>query len=467
MQRRGKQAFMGVGLVVLAATVPVAANAETIRESLASAYSYSPQLNAARAALRITNENVPQALAGYRPTISLNADIGQQHNITSTSAGSQSTSIRGRSETNQTPGGYGFTVNQTLFNGFLTDNQVRQAEALVRAQRETLRTAEQNVMLAAVTSFMDVVRDQAILKLQKNNVVVLTEQLRQTRDRFKVGEVTRTDVAQSESQLQAGISQVSAAEAALILSKANYRQQIGRDPGNLNPKTNVEQILPKTVAAAVEIGANEHPQVRAAFYNVDSAAFAIHIAEAALYPTISVSGSASTGFNRAVGNNTAETYSVVGRVTVPIYEGGIAASRVRQAKESLGQTRIQVDQVRDQIRNLVVSNWGSLASQRAQVSASEAQIKAAQIAFDSIREEARVGQRTILDVLNTQQILLNAQVALVRAQHDRVVAAYTLLGALGRLGADQLQLGVNLHDPTTHYEQVRDRWHGLRTPGGE
>ena len=441
--------------------------AQTIRDALASAYVYNPQLNAARAALRVTNESVPQALAGYRPTLSLNADLGAQHNINTTGQGSQTTAGAGRQETNQTPAGYSFTVNQTLFNGFSTDNQVRQAESLVRAQRETLRTAEQSIMLLAVTAFMDVVRDQAILKLQKNNVVVLTEQLRQTRDRFKVGEVTRTDVAQAESQLQGGISQVSAAEAALIASKANYRQQIGQEAGNLNPQTNVEQTLPKSVAAAIEAGATDHPQIRAAAYNVDSAAFAIQIAEAALYPTITVGGTASTGFNRAIGNNTSESYSVVGRVTVPLYEAGVAPSRVRQAKETLGQNRIQVDVVRDQIRALVATQWGNLESQRAQVNASQAQIKAAKIAFDSIREEARVGQRTILDVLNTQQTLLNAQVALVRSQHDRTVAAYTLLGAIGRLSAEQLQLAVALHDPIQHYEQVRDRWHGLRTPSGE
>lgn len=465
---------LGSGLIIPALAVTFAVisqggelKAQTIRDALASAYIYNPQLNAARAALRVTNEGVPQALAGYRPSLSLNADLGAQHNINTTGSGSQTTAGTGRQETNQTPAGYNFTVNQTLFNGFLTDNQVRQAETLVRAQRETLRTAEQSIMLLAVTAFMDVVRDQAILKLQKNNVVVLTEQLRQTRDRFKVGEVTRTDVAQAESQLQAGISQVSAAEAALIASKANYRQQIGQDAGNLNAQTNVEKTLPKSLALAIATGASEHPQIRAATYNVDSAAFAIQIAEAALYPTVTVVGTASTGFNRAIGNNTSESYAIVGRVTVPLYEAGVAPSRVRQAKETLGQNRIQVDVVRDQIRALVATQWGNLESQRAQVNASQAQIKAAQIAFDSIREEARVGQRTILDVLNTQQTLLNAQVALVRAQHDRTVAAYTLLGAIGRLSAEQLQLAVALHDPTQHYEQVRDRWHGLRTPSGE
>lgn len=458
-----KIAFLA--LVMLAGVQ--SAIAQSIRDALASAYVYNPQLNAARAALRVTNESVPQALAGYRPTITFNADIGQQHNINTTAQGSQSTTGAGRQENNQTPGGYSFGLNQTLFNGFLTDNQVRQAEALVRAQRETLRTAEQDVMLAAVTAFMDTVRDQAILKLQKSNVVVLMEQLRQTRDRFNVGEVTRTDVAQSESRLQAAIAQVAAAEATLIASKSNYRRQIGRDPGNLDPQTPVEKTLPKSLNVSLEVGASEHPQVRAAAYNVDSAAFAIQIAEAALYPTITVTGTTSTGFNRAVGNNTFENYSVVGRVTVPIYEGGIAPSRIRAAKETHGQNRIQVDAVRDQIRALVASTWGNLESQRAQVNAAQAQIKAAQIAFQSIKEEARVGQRTILDVLNTQQDLLNAQVALVRAQHDRTVAAYTLLGAVGRLSAEQLQLPVAVHDPTKHYEQVRDRWHGLRTPAGE
>lgn len=438
--------------------------AQTFNEALASAYVTNPQLNAARAQLRVTNEGVPQALAGYRPIVTGSVTAGTEH-VNSRAPG-QNNQVN-YSHFGINPQTYGVTASQTLFNGFQTDNQVRQAEALVRVQRETLRTAEQNVLMAAATAYVDVVRDTALLDLQKNFVNVNNEQLRQTKDRFNVGEVTRTDVAQAEAQLAAARSQVSAAEAALALSKATFRQVIGRDAARLNPNTNVERLVPKTVQVAVNIGMSDHPQIRAAMYNVDSAAFAIAIAEAALYPTVSVSATAQRVVEQALPGTRQDQFSVIGRVTVPIYDAGVAPSRVRQAKEQLGQNRIQVDVVRDQIRALIVSNWSNLESQKAQIVAAQAQVSASEIALNGVREEARVGQRTTLDVLNALQTVLNARVTLVRAQHDRVVAAYTLVGSVGHLSVEPLGLNVAQYDPTLHYEQVRDLWHGLRTPSGD
>jgi outer membrane protein len=446
-------------VVVGFALGPGAANAQSLSEALAQAYVNNPQLNAARAQLRVTNENVPQALSGYRPRVTASGDVG--------ATVTRSRTALGTSTATTYPRGVGVQVDQTLFNGFQTDNQVRQAEALVRAQRETLRTTEQDVFLSAVTAYMDVVQNGAIVDLRRNFVTVIGEQLRATQDRFNVGEVTRTDVAQSEARLASARAQLELARANLNASRATFIRVIGMEPRRLSGATTVERILPASLERALTIGSGEHPQVRAATYNVDSAAFAVAVAQAALLPTVTLSGAASLGYDRSSTVERAESYSVVARVTVPIYDGGLAPSRVRQATETLGQRRIEIDSVRDQIRALVRSNWGNLLSARAQITATQAQIRANEIALSGVREEARVGQRTTLDVLNAQQDLLESQVTLVRNQRDRVVAAFALLGAVGRLSVPALGLRVPQHDPTLHYNQVRDRWHGLRTPSGE
>jgi outer membrane protein len=230
---------------------------------------------------------------------------------------------------------------------------------------------------------------------------------------------------------------------------------------------NAERLIPRNLAQAVDLGSRDHPQVRAAVYGVDAATFAISVAEAALLPTVTVSGTAQRSISPSTQVDRTDSLSIVGRVTVPIYDGGVAPSRVRQARETLGQRRIEVDTVRDQIRALVTSNWGTLEAQRQQIIAAQASINATQIALAGVREEARVGQRTTLDVLNAEQAALNARVTLVRAERDRVVAAYSLIGAMGRLNVASLGVPAPRYDAEQHYRQVRDRWHGLRTPGGE
>jgi outer membrane protein len=451
---------LGVAAVALASIGAGPLAAQSLNEALANAYVSNPTLNAARAQLRVTNENVPQALSGYRPRVTATGDIGVQATRSRTTTGNTIDSTT-------YPRGVGIQVDQTLFNGFSTDNQVRQAESLVRAQRETLRTSEQDVLLAAATAYMDVVRDSAIVNLRNNFVGVINEQLRQTQDRFNVGEVTRTDVAQAEARLSLARADLELARANLVTSRATFIRVVGREPGRLNGNTTIERVLPRNLNQALTVGSAEHPQVRAAVYNVDSAAFAVNVAEAGLLPTVTLSGALTRSYERSTGVERSDAASLVARVTVPIYDGGVAPSRIRQAREQLGQRRIEIDSVRDQVRALVRANWGNLESARAQIQATQAQIRASEIALQGVREEARVGQRTTLDVLNAQQDLLNAQVTLVRNQRDRVVAAFALLGAVGRLNVAALGLNVPQHDPTAHYNQVRDRWHGLRTPSGE
>jgi outer membrane protein len=321
-----------------------------------------------------------------------------------------------------------------LFNGFQTANKTRQAEAQVLAARATLRNTEQTVLLNAATAYMNLLRDTAILGLQKSNVEVLQEQLRQTRDRFNVGEVTRTDVAQSESRLAAGRSQELLAQANYTASAATYRQVIGSNPGKLAPGTSVDRFSPHALPAAISLGIATNPSVVSAQFNVDVAEDAVKVAESALYPTLSVQGSFTKNWLSTQSLSIMESYnaSVLGTLSVPIYQGGAEYSAIRQAKETLGQRRLDLDVTRDTVRQNVVQSWGQLDAAKANIEATRAQVQAAEIALNGVREEARVGQRTTLDVLNAQQELVNARVALVSAQRDRVVASYALLAAVGR-----------------------------------
>ena len=448
-----------------------AARADTLDGALALAYRNNPSLNAQRAGTRATDENVPQALAGYRPKVNITATGGEQSLSTTSKSASSSapgTSVWSTSSGYNSQLSVGLTMTQTLFNGFQTANKTRQAEAQVLAARATLATTVQNVLLNAVTAYMNLLRDSAILDLQKRNVEVLQEQLRQTRDRFNVGEVTRTDVAQSESSLAAGRSQVLTAEANFEASQATYRQVIGINPGKLAPGTPVDRFSPKTLPGAVAVGIGTNPSVAAAQYNVDVALRQVKVAEGALLPNLSVQGSVQKSWLGVGVLSTMESYnaSVLGTLTVPVYQGGAEYSLIRQAKETLGQQRLNLDVSRDTVRQNVVQAWGQLQAAKANIEATQAQVQAAEIALNGIREEARVGQRTTFDVLTAQQTLVNARVAVVTAQHDRVVASYTLLAAVGRLSPDVLGLHVPVYRPQVHYEQVRDAWAGTRNPDG-
>jgi outer membrane protein len=453
------------------------AHGETLESALVKAYLNNPSLNAQRASVRATDENVPQALSGYRPKVTVTATGGQQSVSTTNrvyspnlpaNAPPNSPAVYGTQSGYNTPFSAGVTVTQTLFNGFQTANKTRQAESQVLAARETLRNTEQTVLLSAATAYMDLLRDTAILDLQRRNVEVLQEQLRQTRDRFNVGEVTRTDVAQSESRLAAGRSQVLSAESNYKSSAATYRQVIGTEPGQLSPASPVDRFSPRTLPTAVGVATAGHPSVTTAQYNIDAAELAVRVAEGALLPTASVQGSFNKNYLSTSSLNNIEGYnaSVLGTLSIPIYQGGAEYSAVRQAKETLGQRRLDMDTARDQVRQTVVQSWGQLEAAKANIEATESQVNASEIALNGVREEARVGQRTTLDVLNAQQELVNARVSLVTAQRDRVVASYTLLASVGRLSPQVLGLSVPVYSPRVHYHQVRDAWAGTRNPDG-
>lgn len=444
---------------------------ENLFGALARAYTNTPELNAQRANLRALDELVPQALSGYRPRVTGTADVGRTFQesvapVFGTSLGQRVRAGRAGSNDSYSPRGIGLQVDQTLFNGFRTENSTRSAESQVLGARETLRNVEQNVLLNAATAYMNVLRDTALLNLQRNNVEVLEEQLRQTRDRFRVGEVTRTDVAQSESRLALARSQASAAEGNLKSSIAVYRQRVGVEPRRLSPGLPVESYLPKSIEVAIESALRNHPAIIASLHGIDAQQLQVKVVESELYPTVTVTGSLSQRYETQQSDSESRSASVVARLSVPIYEGGQVYSRVRQAKETLGERRIQVDQQRDVVRQAVVASWSGLQTAKAQIIASQAQVTAAEIALAGVREEAKVGQRTTLDVLNSQQELLVARSNLVTAQRDRVVASYNVLASIGRLSSQTLNLRTAVYNPKIHFDQVRDKWIGTTTPDG-
>jgi outer membrane protein len=464
--------------ICLLAALP--GRADTIEGALIGAYQNNPQLNSQRAVVRQQDELIPQALSGYRPSISATANFGQEYtsNIAKGFSAATDGPTYARTSNGYSPSGVALNASHQVFNGFQTANKVRQAESSTSAARETLRSAEQTVLLNAATAFMDLLRDGALLELQRRNVEVLQEQLRQTRDRFIVGEVTRTDVAQAESRLASGRATVLAAEAQYAKSKATYRQTIGVEPNNLQPASPVDRLTPPRLIEAIEIARSRHPTVGVAMFGIDAAVLGVKISEGSLYPQVRLVGSVSQNWETNL-STALQTFNafVQAQVTVPIYNVGTTAgqltigsndtySTIRQAKELVGQKRIDLDTARDQVQAGVVTSWGALDAAKAQILATQAQVAAAEIALNGVREEARVGQRTTLDVLNQQQELVNARTALVTAQHDRVVASYTLLAAVGELNMPKLGIGIPLYDPMVHYQQVRDAWIGVRTPDG-
>jgi len=449
------------GLAILSLFWAKSAIADTLPDALTRVYQNNPQLNAQRAQLRITDENVPQALSGYRPQLSaglMTGIIGVNNGLPD--ASSQSATLR--------PWMAGVTLTQPLFNGFKTGNSVLQAESQVLAGRQALRLVEQSVFVAAVTAYMAVVADQALVEAQRANVTFLRENLTSTRKAHEAGQVTPTDVAQSEARFNRGLSDQNAAEVALASDQATYRQIVGVAPGHLTSAEPVDRLLPKTREEALALGRREHPAVVGAMHDVDTAQAAIKVAEAALYPTLNAQGSVSRSVqtDTTLGTTSTDQASVVANATVPLYDGGLAASQIRQAKEALAQSRLVLDQVRVQIEAAITTAWATNEGAKIAIRAAEAEVRAATLALAGVRREHDLGQRTTLDVLNAQQDLMSARGRLIAAQRDRVVASYTLAAALGRLDHRRLGLSTPDYEPQTHYQQVRDAWHGLRTPDG-
>lgn len=444
--------MLGAAIFVAAFSAVGEVRAQSLRDALASAYKYNPRLDAERARQRATDEEVSRAHSGYRPIVSGSADIGYQRTDTKPNS-------VGAGETH--PKGYGISASQPIFNGFRTLNGVRVAEATVRAGRETLRNVEQSVLLEAATAYVDVVRDQAVVKLRENNVDVLTRELRATRDRFSVGEVTRTDVAQAEARRAAAVSALDLAKANLKTSRAIFERVVGFPPSTLAEQRPPNRLLPKSLNEAIDVTLKESPLVVAALYTEQAARHTVDQVWGELLPSIRVDATYSHRYDTSTAIDEAESTTVTGRLDVPLYEAGDVHARVRQAKHTHVSRLQQIEQQRTEAKASTVSAWSNLVAARAQIEADELQVSATATALAGVREEERVGQRTLLDVLNAEQEALNAQVQLATTKRNLVVASYALLASLGRLSIAEMGTSALAYDVEAHYHEVRRKWWGI------
>jgi outer membrane protein len=476
-------------LLLLYSGCAAGAYAETLKEALTAAYLFNPTLKSARAQLRTTDNGVSQALSGYRPTISATLQNGfddlrsrAAHPLPSASiplctpalppgapcnGGAINSSVplsalAGGGNGTSNPRSAQIAIAQNVFDGFRTYNSVKGAEAAVEAGREDLRSAEINVLLNAATAYMNVVRDQAIVNLRRNNVRVLSEQLRATEDRFKVGEVTRTDVAQGQSGLAQSQADLSIAQGTLYGDQATFAQFIGHPPGTLKDPGPPTKLLPKSLQASIDITQAENPGILGAIFRERAQEHQVKQAKGQLLPTLSVNASYTKAAQPFGLPNIAQEDDtrVYGQLTVPLYQAGAVDAQIRQAIETLSQRRQQIDEQRELARQNVSSQWGLIIAARGNVAAGRSAVEATRIALEGIRQEEKVGQRTILDVLNSEQQFLNAQVNLVSFQRDLVVASYGVLAAMGRLTAYDIALQAEVYDPTRYYGEVRDAWFG-------
>nr|WP_210327514.1 TolC family outer membrane protein [Aminobacter carboxidus] len=446
-------------MVSATALSPLSASAETILGALAKAYQNNSTLNSARAGVRVTDEGVAIAKSGWRPTINGSASIDYS-------------TTRRDSTSHLTTGSFGIEIKQSLFDGFQTKNNVAAAEARVRAQNQSLRNTEQNILFDAASAYMDVIRDRQIAALRERNLQFLGEQVRAARSRFDVGEGTRTDVAQADASRSAALAQLAAARAAALSSAATYRKLVGEEPKNLKGAAPLAKLLPKSLDSAAALAAEQHPAIQATEHLADAAGFSVKSAEGALLPQVS----ASAGISQTHRDNSPNSITspdgwttsanIGATLVVPIYQGGRASATVRQSKESLGQARIEIDVNRDLVRQAVTSAWTQYTAAREAVAANREVISAAQLALNGVIEERNVGQRTTLDVLNSQRDVIDAQINLATAERDVVVASYAILSAAGYLSVERLNLQVTKYKPEEHYNAVKDKWIGLRTPDG-
>ncbi len=430
------------------------ASAETLDEALARAYQTNPTLLAARAALRATDESVSQALSRWRPTVEAGADISRTQSYSNT---------RSPATRYTTPYGADLSIVQPLFDP-AASAVTQRAEKDVLAARARLVTTEQQVLLNAMSSYIDVVRDQALLDLNINNEQRLRRQLDAANDRFRVGEITRTDVAQAEAAVARATADRIQAEGNLAASRAVYRTSMGEAPANLivpKPPTN----LPAMQDEAISIAGTRFPDVVAADYTEQSARENVRAIERELWPELNLRGTLSADRGTTNSNTEANSASITAEIAVPLYTGGSVASRIRAAKQIAAQRKIQVDEARRDAMETATRAWESLETARASLRAYDTEIQASQIALEGVEKEALVGSRTVLDVLDAEQELLTAKVNLVGAQRDEIAAAYELKASTGSLTARELGLQVPYYDEEQNYRTVRGRWWGSSIEG--
>jgi outer membrane protein len=453
MMRPHLFASSAMGALLLASTA--GARADTLTDALADAYNNNPQILAERANLRATDEAVPQALSGWRPTVTATGSIGAQ------SIDNRPSSVITPPEVKTFPDTLDLNVTEPLYSGGRTVALTAEAEKTVEAERARNIAVEESVFISVIQAYLDVVRDQATLDLNVNNEQVLRRQLEATNDEFRVGAVTRTDVAQAEARLAGATASRQQAAGQLQVSRANYERAVGRLPPAKLAQPTVRPVLPTTRDDALSLAGLKNPNVIASIYTEDAARNAIDATRDQLLPQLALVGDANRANNTVISGRLSNTFSVTARLTVPLYEGGNIYSETRQAIQVESQRRSQTDDARRAAVQGAAQNWEQVVSGRAQVISLQSTIKAAEIALDGVRQEQAVGSRTILDVLNAEQELFTDRVQLVTAQHDLALAEFNLAAQIGRLTAADLHLPVKLYDVDRHYRSVRDKWLGF------
>lgn len=446
----------GMIAALMASAIVVPAQAETLRDALSAAYETNPTLTGARAGQRATNESVPLARANGRPDAAGTATYTE---LFPRSDGNNFTPDRTLSG--------GINVSVPIYTGGAVKNSIRAAENRVQAGFAGLRATESAIFSAVVATYMDVIRDEAIVDLNRAQVGVLQVNLEATRDRFQIGDLTRTDVAQSEARLALATSNLEAARANLIRSKENYIQLVGHVPGDLEAPPPLPNF-PATPEEAVGVALEYNPDLIAAKELSEAAMFDRRGAEASRLPFVSGFGSGSyannfgsidPGTSGRTFDKSSTSAQIGVRATIPLYQGGQPAAQIRQAQARLGQAMEQ--QIAAE-REAIAQTRAAYASWRASqdvIAASERAVSANELSLEGVRAENSVGNRTILDILNAEQELLNSKVQLVAARRNSYVAGFSLLAAIGRAEARDLGLeGGPLYDPVADYERVEGKW---------
>jgi outer membrane protein len=436
----------------MAGLLGTAAHAESLADAIALAYQTNPTLQAQRATQRALDESYVQARTGLRPTASISASV-----TTSYTDPESFFSPNMNNSSNAT-----LSISQPIYTGGRVSNQIAASEADVMAGRENLRRVEESVLASVIQAYVDVRRDQERLRIAQENVNVLQRQLEETKARFDVGELTRTDVAQAEARLAAAQAGLSSAQAQLAISRSNYASVVGQSPGELEPEPSLANLLPASVDQAFDAAEKNNPQILAADYTEQASRARVAYARAQYLPTVSArlslgeSGSASDSGSPFANNSTIASASAV--VTVPLFTGGLTESQIRQAKERNNTDRINIEAARRQVLLNVSTAWNQLLGARANLVSNEEQVRAATVAFEGVRQEAQVGLRTTLDVLNAEQELRSAELALASAKHDEYVAAAGLLAAMGKLEIPNLVPSVPVYDPKKSFDRVNHSW---------
>jgi outer membrane protein len=461
---RLKRVFLAACAVPLLAMTSLPAAAESIYEAMAKAYEHNPDLNAARAGLRATDEGVSIAKAGWRPQISA---FAQKTRTKIDNVGAFSAS-NPTDKYSYTSNQIGLNITQQIFDGFQTLNNVRAAEANVYAQRAQVRASEIQILLSAAQSYANIARDQQIVAIRKQNLAFLREQVNAANARLDVGEGTKTDVSLAQAQLAQAQALLATAVFQLKQSEAVYVQIVGDAPRGIRQPSPLTRQLPKGIDNAVATGMREHPSVIAASYAIDAAGYQVKSAEGAMLPGVVIQGQLqnTNGDPTLSSLSNYNSASLTARLNVPIYQGGAEYGQIRQAKERLGQQRILLDSARAEVQQTIVSAMAQHEAAKAVISANNSQIRAAQEALNGVIEERNVGQATTLDVLDAQANVLTAKESLAQSQRDSVVSSFAIVASMGQLTIDNLSLKVAKYEPDVHYKAVKDAWIGLRTVDG-